>query len=131
MTIAGTYLPYFISNQAGLDGDGFLETLWKNVSDNDPCNTYLRLVDQKTKYIVIDPNIASVVMGEANSSLFDKFFGKIVTGEERINEYGSMTMLMRLVQDGYMDLAMTNLINVKYASMLSSEELKLAFPLYQ
>lgn len=44
--IAGTYLPYFLTKQVNLVSDGFLVDLWKNLSDNDPCNTYLRLVDQ-------------------------------------------------------------------------------------
>lgn len=131
MVIAGTYLPYFISNQQNLQADGFLENLWKNLSDNDPCNTYLRLRDKQIKHIVIDPNIASVVMGEANSTLFDRFFGKLATGSEHLNEYGSMTMLSKLIQDGYMELSLTNVINAKYAYTLPYADLQATFPQYK
>lgn len=71
--IAGTYMQYFIDNQRNVTPDGFLGAFAKNASDNNVCNTYLRLSNQKTKYIVIDPNIASIVMGGSNSTLLDRF----------------------------------------------------------
>lgn len=126
--VAGTYLPYFLPNQHGMTSDGFLFEFRKNVSDNDLCNTYLRLKDAEKKYIVIDPNIASVVMGDANSSLLDRIFGKLSTGGNKVEDYGSITMITDLVRDGYMSLAATNIISAKYAFELSEEELRNAYP---
>lgn len=99
MIVAGTYLPYFIRNQHGLEVDGFLVGLRENLSDNDPCNTYLRLSNEKKQYIVIDPNIASVVMGDANSSLLDRVFGKLNVNKNSVVDYGSMTMIAKMVDE--------------------------------
>lgn len=60
--IAGTYLQYFLGNQKNLKLDGMLGTFGKTVSDGDSCYTYKRLQDQNLKYLVIDPNIGTVVM---------------------------------------------------------------------
>lgn len=49
-------------------------SLWELFSDSNVCNSYLRLKDKGYKYITIDPNIGTVVMGEGNESLFDRFF---------------------------------------------------------
>ncbi len=126
--VAGTYLSYFLRNQHRLESDGFLVSFRKNLSDNNPCNTYLRLRDQKIGYIVIDPNIASVVMGDANSTLRDRIFGKFDATNSKVVDYGSMTMIAKMINDGYMSLASTNIISAKYAFTLSYEELKAAYP---
>ena len=126
--VAGTYLPYFLRNQQGMSSDGFLFDFRKNVSDNDICNSYLRLKDMGKRYIVIDPNIASVVMGDANSSLLDRIFGKLSEDGSTVEDYGSITMITELVRGGYMSLAATNIISAKYAFELSDEELQSAFP---
>jgi len=60
--IAGTYMPYFLFNQYNIIGDGFLTSMWEWFSDGDVCRSYLRLQDKDLTYLVIDPNIASVVM---------------------------------------------------------------------
>ena len=75
--IAGTYAQYWIHDQTRLITDGFLEGLFKNLSDWNTCNSYLRLQDKNIKYMIIDPNIASIVMGGGNSTLMEKFFAKI------------------------------------------------------
>lgn len=62
--IAGTYLQYFITNQKNIDQDNLLGSLRKKMSDNDPCAAYLRLQQEKYDLLVIDPNIATVVLGE-------------------------------------------------------------------
>ena len=108
--------------------DGFLVDFRKNLSDNDPCNTYLRLRDQQIKYLVIDPNIASVVMGDANSALLDRTFGKLNASKTELEEHGSMTMIAQMINEGYMSLATTNIISSKYAFILSPAELKSAYP---
>lgn len=126
--IAGTYLPYFLHNQHGIKSDGFLIDLRKNVSDNDPCKTYLRLADQKTQYIVIDPNIASVVMGGGNSTLRDRIFAKMDATQHHVVEEGSMTMIAKMISNGYMSLASTNMINARYAFTLSYDQLKAVYP---
>jgi hypothetical protein len=60
--IAGTYLQYFLANQNNIVGDGLLTEFWKWGSDGNTCNLALRLRDKKIKYLVIDPNIGSVVI---------------------------------------------------------------------
>ncbi len=72
--IAGTYLQYFLKNQWNLRLDGMLTRLWEQVSDFDSCKSYQRLQQEKVKYIVIDPNIGTVGLGEGNESLFHRFF---------------------------------------------------------
>lgn len=66
-------------------------------------------------------------MGDANSSLMDRVFGKLDDSSDHLLEYGSMTMIAEMVKDGYMSLATTNIISAKYAFMLSGEDLKTAF----
>ena len=61
--IAGTYLQYFLNNQYSIMSDGFLTELWRLTSDGNQCKTYLRLKDKNWKYMAIDPNIGTVVMG--------------------------------------------------------------------
>lgn len=39
-------------------------SLWRKFSDDNPCAAYLRLRAAKHNLIVIDPNVATVVMGE-------------------------------------------------------------------
>ncbi len=75
--IAGTYLQYFLSNQYNLFGDGLLTSLRQRGADGDTCRLALRLREKNIKYLVIDPNIGSVVMGGGNASLFDRFLAKI------------------------------------------------------
>jgi hypothetical protein len=53
--IAGTYIRYFVEDQTNVQYDQFLTKLWEDFSDNDTCNSYLRLKDQNLKYLVIDP----------------------------------------------------------------------------
>ncbi len=72
--IAGTYLQYFLKNQWNLKLDGMLTRFWEQVSDFDSCKSYQRLQQEKVKYIVIDPNIGTVGLGEGNESLFHRFF---------------------------------------------------------
>jgi hypothetical protein len=115
VTIAGTYMQYFIHNQRNIFADGFLTDFWKNASDNNVCNTYHRIRDKKTKYIVIDPNIASVVMGGANSTLLDRFLWVI-------DEKGVL-VLQSLVQQKYLSFITSNNIVTKYSFIASDEKL--------
>lgn len=59
--IAGTYMRYFVHDQSNIHYDQFLTWTWKQFSDRDICNSYLRLKDQNKKFLVIDPNIGTVV----------------------------------------------------------------------
>ncbi len=120
--IAGTYAQYFVNNQRNVVADGFLTLFWENLSDNNICNTYLRLKDQKTKYIAIDPNIASVVMGGGNSTLLDRFLW-VVWDNGRIAQYGTLTMLQSLVRNNYLSLFSTNNIVTKYAFTATDDQL--------
>jgi hypothetical protein len=62
--IAGTYLQYFLDNQYNIKSDGMLGWFREQVSDENGCKAYHRLKQANLKYLVIDPNIATVVMGE-------------------------------------------------------------------
>lgn len=113
--IAWTYLRYFIEDQSYIKYDQFLKWLWKQFSDGDACKTYLRLKDQNIKYIVIDPNIGTVVQWAWNKSLFDRFFGKIAADGTTILDYGTMTMLAKLIDEWYLSYVSSNNIWAKYA----------------
>jgi hypothetical protein len=53
---------YFVNNQNKINADQFLMWLWRMGSDQNVENTYKRFKAYNLKDIVIDPNIASVVM---------------------------------------------------------------------
>lgn len=57
VTIAGTYIQYFLDNQRNVKLDGMLIEFWVKTSDGNLCKTYQRLKDSNTKYLIIDPNI--------------------------------------------------------------------------
>lgn len=122
--IAGTYLQYFLKNQNNIIWDWLLTEFWKRGSDENTCNLALRLQDKKIKYIVIDPNIWSVVMGGWNASLFDRFVAKIDSKTNKILTHGTMTMLAKMIEDKYLKLIMTNNMWAKYAYTLTDKELQ-------
>ncbi len=62
-------------------------------------------------------------MGEWNQSLFDRFFAKVDNKSNTIISHGTITMLVQMVEDGYLKLMTTNNIGAKYALTLSDEEL--------
>lgn len=121
--IAGTYLQYFLPNQHNLFSDGLLTTLWQRGADGNTCSLALRLQQKKIKYLVIDPNIGSVVMGGGNASLFDRFLAKIDPVSQTIITDGTMTMLSKMIDDGYLTLLYTNNLAAKYVYSLSDEEI--------
>lgn len=125
--IAGTYLQYRINDQSKAYSDGLLTNLRERFSDRDVCKSYLRLKDKNFKYLVIDPNIASIVMGGGNSSLMERFFAKLdPTGGKVVVDW-TMTMLAKLTQEGYLKLYNTNNLGAKYGFELSSEYIKSKF----
>lgn len=124
--IAWTYLQYFLDNQNNITSDGLLTQFWQWWSDGNTCNLALRLQDKKIKYLVIDPNIGSVVMWWGNSTLFDRFVAKIDSKTNKIIQHGTMTMLVKMIQDWYLKLIMTNNMWAKYAYSLNDEELRKA-----
>lgn len=126
--IAGTYLPYFLKNQVNIRNDGMLDRLWEKTSDNNSCKSYQRIKNANLRYLVIDPNIATVVMWEGNESLFNKFFAKRDSVTGKIRDHGSITMLAKMYQDGFIKLYYSNNLGAKYAFTLSDEELKTIYP---
>lgn len=125
VSIAGTYLQYFLHNQHNVGS----ANIYNLTSDGNTCKSYLRFQRDWRKYLVIDPNILSVVMGEWNESLMHRFFAKRNPVTGRIDEDGEMTMLVRMWYDGYLNLFSTNNLWAKYAFLLSDEELSAAFGL--
>jgi len=121
--IAGTYLQYFLHNQKNIKFDGMLSWFWEQWSDSNACKMYHRLKNQNLKYLVIDPNIATVVMWEGNESLFHRFFANIDPVSKKVVEKGSMLMLSQLVDEWYSQLFYSNNLWAKYGFSLSDEEL--------
>jgi hypothetical protein len=125
--IAGTYMPYFIFNQYNIIGDGFLTSMWEWFSDGNVCRSYLRLKDKNLSYLVIDPNIASVVMGEWNTTLRDRMFAKIDPATGKIIQQWAISMLAKLASAWRIELFNSNNIAAKYAFTLSDAEMSAAF----
>lgn len=121
--IEWTYLQYFLHNQYNIGGMDLAYLL----SDGDTCKGYLRIVDKGKKRLVIDPNVLSVVMWEWNESLLRRFFGKRNANNQRFDQYGNVSMLMKLWQDGYISLFSTNNLGAKYAFSISDAELQAYF----
>lgn len=117
--IAWTYARYFINNQEDIRYDQFLTWFQKHISDNDVCKSYLRMKDKDIKYIALDPNIGTVVQWEWNISLFHRFFAEVV--DNTIVADGAVSMITKLVRDGYAQLHSTNNIGAKYALNLPEE----------
>lgn len=64
-------------------------------------------------------------MGGGNASLFDRFLAKIDPTTNKIIADGAMTMLSRMIRDGYLTLLYTNNLAAKYAYSLSDAEMSL------
>ncbi len=116
--IAWTYARYFVEDQTNIKYDQFLTWMREMTSDGDVCNSYLRMKDQNKKYIVIDPNIGTVVQWAWNQSLFDRFFARVDGSSWEILEDWVMTMLARMVESWYLKYSSSNNIWSKYAYIL-------------
>lgn len=125
--IAGTYSQYRIKDQSRVYGDGLLVDLWKQFSDGNLCKSYLRLKDKNFKYMIIDPNIASIVMGWWNSSLMERFFAKIDPASGKIVTDWTLSTLGKLINDWYLKLYGSNNLGAKYGFWLDSQYLKTKF----
>ena len=117
-----TYMRYFVSNQNKIKNDQFLTWLWRMWSDNNAENTYKRFKAYGLKDIVIDPNIASVVMWTWNISLWYRYFGK-TNDQGYITEKWVMPMFVDLASKWYLKYWFTNNLWIKYALIYSDEEL--------
>lgn len=124
--IAGTYIQYFLKNQHNINFY-WVSRFREKTSDNDVCKSYTRLKEEKIKYFVIDPNILTVVMWEWNDSLFNRFFAKVDPVNGTIQDHGALSMMTKMVKDGYMKLLYSNNIWAKYAYSLDDEALKQTF----
>ncbi len=122
MYIAGTYAQYFMNNQQWIRYDWLVTGLRRLMSDEDVCASYLRLKERRFEYIVLDPNIATVVMGQWNSSLFHRFLLKSDTQWKRQSN-GVMAQIAEMVMAGYMKLEHSSNLWITYAYNLSSQEI--------
>jgi hypothetical protein len=120
--IAGTYMQYFLRDQSNIRTDNLVTSLRREMSDGDVCASYLRLRDTGYRTIVIDPNIATVVLGEGNQSLKERFIMKEDDQGNRIDD-GVISMIARMVMADYMELLSTNNIGLYYAYALSTDDL--------
>ena len=120
--IAWTYAKYFVNNWRNVKEDWLLAGVAQWFSDWDQCKSYLRLKDQKLKYLIIDPNIASIVMWWGNSSLMDRFFAKIDSQTQKVIQDGTFSMLSKLISNGYVSLYYTNMLPAKYGYILSDAD---------
>lgn len=121
--IAGTYIQYFLDNQHNIRNDGMLSRFREQNSDGNMCKSYQRLRNSNLKYLVIDPNIGTVVMGEGNESLFNRFFAKKDPVTGKIEEDGAISNLVKLRRAGYISLFSTNNLGAKYAFSLDDATL--------
>lgn len=119
--IAWTYIRYFVEDQSHIKYDAFLTWLRRQFSDNNVCNSYLRLEDSKIRYMAIDLNIWTVVQWEGNRSLFDRFFARVNTATNSIEEEGVISMLIALNQQWYVNYLSSNNIWAKYAFTMSDD----------
>ena len=124
--IAWTYIQYFLDNQKNIMFDWSLNWFWEQWSDWDPCKMYQRLKNKNIKYLVIDPNIASIVMWEWNKSLFYRFFAK-TNDNWKIIEKWAMMMLSELIDHWYAKLLYSNNLWATYWFTLSDDDLKSVF----
>lgn len=125
--IAGTYLQYFLHNQKNIRLDNLLNWFWRETSDNNSCKSYQRLKNNNLKYLVIDPNIATVVMGDWNKSLFYKFFGNVDEVTGKLKYHGTLTMIGQMIKDWYVSLWWSNNLGAKYWYSLSDEQIAIFF----
>lgn len=125
--IAGTYMQYFLDNQRNIKNDGMLSRFREQNSDGNICKSYQRLKENNLKYLVIDPNIGTVVMGEGNESLFNRFFAKQNPVTKKIEEDGAISNLVKLRKAGYIKLFSTNNLGAKYAFTLDDATLQAKF----
>lgn len=125
--VAGTYIQYFLHNQKNLKQDGMLWRLREEMSDNDSCKTVQRLQKEHIKYLVIDPNIWTVGMGEGNETLFHRFFAKLDPVSNKIESHGVISMLMKMKQEWFLNLINTNNLWTKYALEISDTEMRTYF----
>ena len=121
--IAGTYMQYFLKNQWNISSDGMLSNFRELASDNDSCKTTKRLQNAHIKYLVVDPNIGTVGMGEGNESLFQRFFAKLDPVSGKIEKQGAISMLIKMKDDGFLKLLNTNNLWAKYAFSLSDADI--------
>lgn len=124
--IAWTYLQYFLKNQKNIKIDWSMYQFWNAWNWVDLCLFYQRLKHVNIKYLVIDPNIVSIVMWDWNKSLFYRFFAK-VNEDWKIIEKWSMFMLAELIKNWYAELMYSNNIGATYAFTLTDEEMKSIF----
>ena len=124
--IAWTYIQYFLDNQKNLKMDWDLSWFWKQWSDWDTCKMYQRLRNANIKYLVIDPNVASIVMWEGNKSLFYRFFAK-VNDNWKILEKWALMMLSELIDQWYAKLLYSNNLWATYWFSLSDDDLMAIF----
>lgn len=124
--IAWTYIQYFLDNQKNLLMDWNLTRFWEQWSDWNPCKMYQRLRNANIKYLVIDPNVASIVMWEGNKSLFYRFFAK-VNDNWKILEKWALMMLSELIDQWYAKLLYSNNLWATYWFSLSDDDLMAIF----
>jgi hypothetical protein len=113
--IAGTYIQYWLHNQKNIVADWLLWSLREEMSDNDSCKTSKRLQARNIKYLVIDPNIGTVGMGEGNETLLHRFFAKLNPVTDKIEEHWVISMLIKMNQEWFLKLINTNNLWTKYA----------------
>lgn len=127
VTIAWTYIQYFLWNQWNVKIDWMLNNFWRDLSDWDLCKTYRRMRNNKTRYLIVDPNIWTVTMWEWNETLFYRFFWKLDSTKSKIEMDWTITTLVRLYKAWYLKLLSTNNLWAKYAFTVDDNIISDAF----
>lgn len=115
-----TYMRYFIKNQNRIINDQFLTYLYKLFSDDDVKKSYARLKDQKITWIVIDPNIASVVMWTWNKSLWYRYYG-YTDKNWNVTKKWVLPMFVDLAQSWEIEYTYSSNLGIKYALTIPDE----------
>ena len=118
-----TYMKYFIRNQNKIIDDQFLMTLWRLGSDDNIDKFYERLKDQNIKTIVLDPNIASVVMWNWNKSLWYRYYGKTDNNGNLIEKW-VFPHFVDLGMNWKLEYGLSNNLWIKYALVIPDNVLE-------
>jgi len=120
-----TYMKYFVKNQNKIIDDQFLIYLYKLFSDDNVDKAYQRLKDQKITWIVIDPNIASVVMWEWNKSLWYRYYW-YTDEKNNVTTKWVLPMFVDLAQSWNIQYVYSNNLWIKYSLTISDDNIKKA-----
>lgn len=119
--IGWSYLPYYLKKTRNVYLDTTFFKLREMLSDFNSCRSYWRLKNNHIKYILIDPNFR--LWGD----FYTRYFGEMSEDKKTVKTYGVISMLAKMYEEWYIKHIFSNNLGVKYAFLLSDEEIKQEF----